>query len=143
MIILYRESVKRAITEKRLKEGLCSPQRYQTFQLHLCFNRLTVTIQYGGHTHTHTHPQQTTHAVHEHLLPKPRQTREEARSLLCAPEAENGFGFILGKRRSPSQMRSCGMDTGRDNRHRYTQSCQISVANSTAKPALGSESWSL
>lgn len=35
------------------------------------------------------------------------------------------------------------MDTGRDNTHRYTQSCQISVANSTAKPGLGSESWSL
>lgn len=58
-----------------------------------------VTMQYGGHL-----PKETAHAVHEHLLPKPRQTKEEARALLCAPEAEdNGFGFILGKRGSPSQ----------------------------------------
>lgn len=98
-----------------------------------------VTMQYGGHL-----LRQTTHAVHEHvLLPKPRQTKEEARALLCAPETEDtGFGFILGKRGSPSWAKEL-WHGHRQRQHTHAQSCQTSAANSTAKPSLGSESWGL
>lgn len=44
-------------------------------------------MQYGGYL-----PRQTTHAVHEHLLPKPGQTTEEARAW---------FGLYIRKERKP------------------------------------------
>lgn len=101
MIILYRKSVKRARGEKRLKEELCSPQRYQHCHLHQCFiGLMQLQCSMEG-----TSPGKKPHAVHEHLLHKPRQTKGEARALLCALEEEDsGFGFILGKRGSPSRM---------------------------------------
>lgn len=72
---------------------------------------------------------------------KPKQTKAAARALLCALEAEdNGFGFILGKKRSPSQMEKLWHG------HRLEQHTELcpklskSTADSTTKPSPASES---
>lgn len=101
MIIFYRESVKKATDGKRLMEGGTLITKIPKLPITFVFYWVkAVTMQYGGHL-----PRQMTHALHKILLPKPRQTKVVARALLYALEAEdNGFGFILGKKGSPSQM---------------------------------------
>lgn len=77
-------------------------------------------------------------------ISSPKPDKEEARALLCAPETEdNGFGFILGKRGSLSQVEELWHGHRQRQHTQLGLKLQMSAANSMVKPGLGRESWSL
>lgn len=138
MIILYRGSVKKVTGEKRLMEGLHSPQRYQNFRLHLCFIVL-MPLQCS---------MEGTSPGEQYMLSISSQNPNEQKKKLelCYGLQRRRTMFLAlysEREEALPGWRSCGVGESRDSAHSYTQSCQMRTGSGTAKPGPGGESWGL